>query len=206
MSKTSGRLSEIKIIRITSVIWRHMNKIKILVEGITPNLGGLESYIMTQYKCINDSIFHYDFIFSQKEEKFPENYKHEIDKRGGKIFYIRNRKAWDNFLSSHDYDFFISNTLYLWGYIYTELNRYHTCFKHIIIHSHIARKYPFKGINRISHEFGSLLEKRLSGLQIIRWACSDVAGRYLFGEKYDYEKENDAGRPCGTLRHILPRG
>ena len=164
-----------------------MNKIKILIEGMTSNLGGLESYIMTQYKYIDSSIFHHDFIFWRKVGEFPDNYRQEIENRGGRIFYVQNRKAWSDFLSSHtDYDFFISNTLSVSDFIHKELCKHPNTFKHIIIHSHIARKYPFRGFNLVEHKYGLFLLNKFYPQGIEKWACSDIAGKWLFGNNSNY--------------------
>lgn len=69
-----------------------MKKIKVLVGGVSPVIGGRETYIMTQYRCMDDSVFHYDFIYCQANGCFPEAYKEEIECRGGRIFYVRNQK------------------------------------------------------------------------------------------------------------------
>ena len=167
---------------------QEMRKIKVLIEGMTSIIGGRETYIMTQYKCIDDSIFHYDFIFCQKKDNFPENYRKEIDKRGGKIFYIRNQDAWEDFLSSHtDYDFFISNTLSISSFIHKGLHKYPNSFKHTIIHSHIARKYPFRGFDKIEHRYELFLWNKLYSFGTKEWACSDIAGKWLFGDNAKFE-------------------
>ena len=46
----------------------------------------------------------------------------------------------------------------------------------------------------------------LGGRQVLWNTRIPQTYHFFYREKYDYEKENDAGRPCGTLRHILPRG
>lgn len=48
-----------------------MKKIKVLVGGVSPVIGGRETYIMTQYRCMDDSVFHYDFIIMP--QAFPRN-------------------------------------------------------------------------------------------------------------------------------------
>ena len=166
-----------------------MDKIKVLVEGIKPIVGGRETYIMTQYECIDKNKFQYDFVFTS-HKPFPEKYKEEIEKNGSHIFYLRNIKEWNAFFKVHDdYDFFISNncgfseSIYYYPYL-----KGFSSFKKIIIHSHIAKEYPFKGIDKIVHTIESVMGKILFRKRnIIKWACSDIAGKWVFGENADFE-------------------
>ena len=166
-----------------------MKKIKVLVEGMTSIVGGRETYIMTQYECIDTSQFQFDFVYDLPKGEFPERYIKEVNSRGSNVFYLRNRKAWKDFLQTHtDYDFLIMNLMGTGSiYYYRELKKYSN-FKKIILHSHNARKYPFIGFNRIKQllELQSL-HKRFNGLDIVKWACSDVAGRWMFGEDSEFE-------------------
>lgn len=166
-----------------------MKKIKVLVEGMTSIVGGRETYIMTQYECIDTSQFQFDFVYDLPKGEFPERYIKEVNSRGSNVFYLRNRKAWKEFLQTHtDYDFLIMNLMGTGSiYYYRELKKYSN-FKKIILHSHNARKYPFIGFNRIKQllELQSL-HKRFNGLDIVKWACSDVAGRWMFGEDSEFE-------------------
>lgn len=166
-----------------------MKKIKVLVEGVTSIVGGRETYIMTQYECIDTSQFQFDFVYDLSTGEFPERYIEEVNSRGSNVFYLRNRKAWKEFLQTHtDYDFLILNLMGTGSiYYHRELKKY-SSFKKIILHSHIARNYPFRGFDRIEQrkELKSL-RKRFDSLNIARWACSDIAGKWMFGENSDFE-------------------
>ena len=166
-----------------------MKKIKVLVEGMTSIVGGRETYIMTQYECIDTSQFQFDFVYDLPKGEFPERYIKEVNSRGSNVFYLRNRKAWKEFLQTHtDYDFLIMNLMGTGSiYYYRELKKYSN-FKKIILHSHIARNYPFVGFDRIKQKLElRSLHKRFDGFDIIKWACSDVAGKWMFGEDSDFE-------------------
>ena len=164
-------------------------KIKVLVEGMTSLVGGRETYIMTQYECIDTSCFHFDFVYDLSVGEFPERYIGEVTSKGSKVFYLRTRQEWKDFLQNHtDYDFLILNLMSTCSiYYYRELNE-SSSFKKIILHSHIARNYPFRGFDRIGQrkELKSL-RKRFDSLNIARWACSDIAGKWMFGEDSDFE-------------------
>ena len=166
-----------------------MKKIKVLVEGVTSLVGGRETYIMTQYECIDTSCFHFDFVYDLSVGEFPERYIGEVTSKGSKVFYLRTRQEWKDFLQNHtDYDFLILNLMSTCSiYYYRELNE-SSSFKKIILHSHIARNYPFRGFDRIGQrkELKSL-RKRFDSLNIAKWACSDIAGKWMFGEDSDFE-------------------
>lgn len=164
-----------------------MKKIKVLIEGMTSIVGGRETYIMTQYECIDTSLFQFDFVYDLPKGDFPERYI--MNSRGSNVFYLRTRQEWKKFLQTHtDYDFLIMNLMGTGSiYYYRELKKYSN-FKKIILHSHVARSYPFVGLDRIGQrkELKSL-RKRFDGLNIARWACSDIAGKWMFGEDSDFE-------------------
>ena len=62
-----------------------MKKIKVLVEGVTSLVGGRETYIMTQYECIDTSCFHFDFVYDLSVGEFPERYIGEVTSKGSKV-------------------------------------------------------------------------------------------------------------------------
>lgn len=160
-----------------------MDKIRIL--HIVPNMqsGGLESFIMNIYRNIDREKIQFDFLVHYKKRKF---YDDEIEKLGGKIYRFSVRED-NNFVK----------------YIF-QLNKFfkeHKEYK--IIHCHmssvgalmflIARKNGIKV--RIAHSHNTDTEKSLKGVvkallmkpykyfSTINFACSELAGKYLYGKK-----------------------
>lgn len=160
-----------------------MDKNRIL--HIVPNMqsGGLETFIMNIYRKIDKSTFQFDFLVHYKEPKF---YDEEIERLGGKIFRFSLRD--DN--NIFKYIIGLDN-------FFKEHNEYK------IVHCHmasigflvflIAKKNGIK--IRIAHSHNSDTEKTLKGfiksimikpykyLSTHRFACSEDAGKFLFGKK-----------------------
>ena len=151
---------------------------------IVPNMqsGGLETFIMNMYRNIDRSKFQFDFIVHYRERKF---YDDEIEKMGGKI-----------------YRFSLRNDNNIIKYI-IELDAFFKKHKEYkIIHCHmasigflaflLAKKNGIK--IRIAHSHNSNTENTLKGviksilikpfkyLSTHRLACSEQAGKFLFGK------------------------
>ena len=68
--------------------------------------GGIQALLMDVYRKINHSEIQFDFLL---EKKVDSDYIDEINKLGGKIFYIqprregilKNKKALENFFRNH---------------------------------------------------------------------------------------------------------
>jgi len=151
---------------------------------IIPNMqsGGLETFIMNVYRNIDREKIQFDFLVHYEERKFYDN---EIELLGGKI-----------------YRFSLRNDNNIFKYI----KKLDTFFKehreYKIIHCHmasvgfllfyIARKNGVK--IRIAHSHNSNTENTLKGfiknilikpykyLSTHRLACSEQAGKFLFGK------------------------
>ena len=61
---------------------------RVLVFGMTPNPGGVESFLMNYYKKINKDKLHFDFLFHTHEKI---SFEDEIKELCGKIFKISMR-------------------------------------------------------------------------------------------------------------------
>ena len=66
-----------------------MEKIKILYEGLSENLGGIETFIYNLYKNIDNEKFEISFLID-KGLKIP--YQEEYENNGCKFYRIENRK------------------------------------------------------------------------------------------------------------------
>lgn len=160
-----------------------MEQVRIL--HIVPNMqsGGLETFIMNLYRNIDRTKIQFDFLVHYKERKF---YDDEIEKLGGKI-----------------YRFSLRNDNNIFKYV-KELDKFfkeHKEYK--ILHCHmasigflaffIARRNGVKV--RISHSHNSATDKTIKGrikrilmlpykyVTTLNFACSTLAGKYLYGKK-----------------------
>ena len=159
------------------------NPIRIL--QIVPNMqqGGLENFIMNIYRNIDRTKVQFDFLVHYNEKKFFDD---EIEKLGGKIYRFSLRD--DNNIIKY----------------IKELNKFykeHPEYK--VIHCHmssigflnfiIAKRNGIKV--RIAHSHNSSTDKTLKGrikrlmmlpykyVSTINYACSNEAGKYLYGNK-----------------------
>lgn len=159
------------------------NPIRIL--QIVPNMqqGGLENFIMNIYRNIDRTKVQFDFLVHYNEKKFFDD---EIEKLGGKIYRFSLRD--DNNIIKY----------------IKELNKFykeHPEYK--VIHCHmssigflnfiIAKRNGIKV--RIAHSHNANTEKSLKGfikkilikplkyVSTVNFACSQKAGKFLFGNK-----------------------
>lgn len=160
-----------------------MEKIRIL--QIVPNMqsGGLETFIMNIYRNIDRDIVQFDFLVHYKEKKF---YDDEIEKMGGKIyrFSLRNdnnifkyMKELDSFFGEHKEYKVIHCHMSSIGFLIFLIAKKHG-IKIRIAHSHNANtEKTFKGIVK------NILIKPLKYISTINYACSEKAGKFLYGNK-----------------------
>lgn len=148
------------------------------------NRGGLESLIMNLYRNIDRKVIQFDFLVHTIDES---TYDNEIRKLGGKIFrissrrsgFIKNRKDLSAFFLNHSEYSIVHQHLSSLSYI-TPLKyakKFNVPIR--IIHSHNTQH----GGSKI-HQFLHFLNKKsLSNVATDYFACSDLAGKWLFDNK-----------------------
>lgn len=154
---------------------------KVLVYGLTPNIGGLETYIIYQYRVFDESKLHLDFINEYKGKKVA--FTEEILSRGSKIYDLTNISSWYHFLKTHknEYDIIIFNTVNPFILYMLELVKIFGGFKKIIIHSHNGGIDTLKIVKKISYPAFLLERARFNLIKAEKWACSDIAAKWMFG-------------------------
>lgn len=164
------------------------NKVYILQLGMTKNIGGMETYLMSQYRKLDKEYVQYDFV--NLSEEYQMAFSEEIEKKGSKIYSVPKRK-YHPFLHYYEmmkilfynrkkYKFIVLNTCHLY-YIFPLFFAKLMQIPNRIIHSHNSNdeiKISFFrkiliNINKILMHF-SVTDY---------WACSDVAGKWMFGNK-----------------------
>lgn len=155
---------------------------RILHIGMGSRLGGIEIFIMNLYRNIDRTRIQFDFINFSQDKLCFEN---EIKELGGKVYKViprrknikENEKMIEQIIDENNYQIihFHINTLSYYKPI-------EICIKKkikIIIHSH----NEWKGIN-----LKTLLLHRINKIRlpknspyIIKLACSEVAGKWIFG-------------------------
>ena len=166
-----------------------MKKIKILLIGMSSNLGGIETYLYNLYKNADKSKFHFDFTNVTEDDIV---YKKELEKDGCKVFkltpryknYKKHIENLKNIFLHNDYDYVHYNIMsYSWYEPIVIANKYSKA--KIIIHSHCGSSNYLKG-NHLRTTILNLIGKyKTRKISYIRAACGKQAGDYMFRRK-DY--------------------
>lgn len=159
------------------------NPIRIL--NIVPNMraAGIETFIMNVYRNIDRNKVQFDFLVHNKRREFFDD---EIERLGGRIYRLSYKDDKN-----------------LFKYIKALNNFFKTHKEYKIVHGHMQSMMPLylmiakknKIPVRIAHSHNGNFEKTLKGfiLHIFsrfskyfsteNLACSEIAGKYLFGNK-----------------------
>lgn len=165
-------------------------RLRVLQIGMTSNIGGMETYLIEQYRHLDKDKLTYDFMNITNE--YPMVYRDEILANGDHIYGVPSRHI---------------HPVEHWWHWYIFLKKNHDRFNAIVLNTcDQSVSWPILlgklfGIKRRvvhSHNAGnevksSLFRRVLYGLNRMIWnvaatdyfACSDDAGRWMFpGEKY----------------------
>lgn len=159
--------------------------IRILQIGMSDSLGGIETFIINLYRNIDKNKFQFDFIDMTKNGIC---YKDEIERMGGKIYkvtprkesIIKNKNELRKIIIENNYKImhFHLNTL---SYVTPIIIAQNLKNIKIIIHSH----NQWKGKNIKTLFLDKINRCRIKKDKIIKLACSDVAGKWIFkNEKF----------------------
>lgn len=163
-----------------------MKKIKVLcILNSLDKCNGISTYIMNYYSGLDHEKFHFDFYIT--DNYVCEDYKLIIEKNSGKIFLgkrlkiktlFQEMKKFKEILLNNDYDIVYSNILYTAFFYFYEAKKCRV--KHRILHSHNTPTTSSFGIRNILY---GIMKKLAVEMSNIYFACSDYAGRYLFGKR-----------------------
>lgn len=146
------------------------------------NRGGAETMVMNFYRAIDRNEVQFDFVIHSSSQN---DYREEIEEMGGKIYifpkfkgynFVNYRRTWEKFFANH--------TEY--RIIHSHIRSYASLFFSIaskyglktIIHSHsTSNGKGFKSFIKY------LLQKPLVNQADYLFACSEEAGKWLYGSK-----------------------
>lgn len=162
--------------------------INILQVGMTANIGGMETYLMNQYKYIDKKIVHYDFVNITAD--VPIAFEKYILSNNSKIYNICQRSKnpirhywqWIKLMIkvSKKYDTLVFNTCHL-QYVFPLFVAKIFGIRHRIIHSHNSgNEVKLNPIKKFLIGFNKLILK-FSATDY--WACSQTAGKWMFRKK-----------------------
>ena len=164
---------------------------KILVIGMSDNIGGIETYFHNYYQQMNLKKYHFDFATVCDSIAFADEYR----KNGSKIFKLPNFTkhpiAYYNRMRKimHDgkYDIAHINMLSAANVLPVKAAEKEN-ISNIIIHSHSSNA-PRSFLKRFLHRCN---KKYLSKNSFARVSCGKQAGEWLFGSKCDFKILNNA--------------
>ena len=163
-----------------------MKKIKILIIGMSCNLGGIETYLYNLYKNADKSKYEFSFLVFDYGKKVC--FEDELEKEGVKFYKITPRtKKYSKFLKdlkkvykNNNFDYIHFNLMDLSCFErITYANKYSKA--RIIIHSHNAgfgKNESFK--TRCFHQIGKHIIKKIPYFKV---ACGPHAGKFMFSNK-----------------------
>ena len=151
--------------------------VRILVYGMSANLGGTEMYIVRQWRGLDHNLVIMDFVSRVRDESIV--FQDEFEAAGCRVFHLYNLKRWKQFLleRANEYNAVVFNTVNPFDMFCLELVK-KSGIPRIIIHSHNAGFTAFN-FPRIAFDYERFRFKRL-GCEL--WACSDLAGKWMFGD------------------------
>ena len=157
------------------------------------NRGGAETMVMNIYRNIDRNRVQFDFIVHTNEKC---DYNDEIINLGGKIYsmpryngknHIKYKKAWNNFFKRHIEYKIVHGHMRSTAAIYLSIGKKHGL--KTIAHSHSTAS---RG-NKFEKLVKNVLQIPLRYTANYLFACSEEAGKWLFGKKAikkdtDFEK------------------
>lgn len=158
---------------------------KILVFGMTPNVGGLETYIIAQFRSLDKSRWKMDFI---SDPKNPSRiaFQDEIESNGSRVFELRNKADWISFMKTHhEYDLLVFNVILPTIPILRTIVK-HNSFRRIIVHSHNGNSIFSGFLSFYNYPVFRYWRRFFRKHGIVQWACSKRAGDWMFGKDSDY--------------------
>ena len=144
-------------------------------------LGGIQAFIMNVYRHINRDKIQFDFLLHHKN---AVTYDDEIEKLGGKIYYLpsrrdgilKNRKALNEFFRMHpEYQIVHMHQSSL-SYIEPLIAAKNNGIKIRIIHSH-SSSAPGSPIHKIIH---SINRKRIAKIATHYFSCGILASEWMY--------------------------
>ena len=157
---------------------------RVLITGMTSNYGGVESYVFELYKQLRN-VIRFSFLVNTMDKIAFED---ELISDGCEIVRLPSRRK--NFLGHYQqYGNFFRNNSSKYDLIYcnllslTNIDDVKYASKHglpVIVHSHNCDD-DIKGLFNYRIKLHGLHRKMMEKLYITRLACSEEAGRWMFG-------------------------
>lgn len=173
------------------MINRESRRLRVLQVGMTRNLGGIETYLIEQFRHLDKTKIDYDFVNITGE--YSICYEDEILASGSKIFKVVSRHKnpllhywqWFNILLQNKgvYDVIVLNTNSL-EYVFPLVLGKIFGIPVRVIHSHNSGFENKQGLAR--RLLVGMNKKLLAWSANLRFACSQFAGQWMFKDNPYY--------------------
>lgn len=180
-----------------------MDTIRVLQVVAELGMGGIQSFIMNVYRNIDREKIQFDFLLNTDKKGVFED---EIEKLGGRVFRVSSRN--ESFLKN-------KRELEEFFYKHREYRCVHCHFSNLsylmplkiaaragiptrIIHSH-STHLPSNPLHKVLHEYN---RRKLDSIATDFYACSDLAGKWLFGGTKGYEKQVIVNNGIQTEKYV----
>ena len=173
------------------MINRESRRLRVLQVGMTRNLGGIETYLIEQFRHLDKSKIDYDFVNITGE--YSICYEDEILASGSKIFKVVSRHKnpllhywqWFNILLQNKgvYDVIVLNTNSL-EYVFPLVLGKIFGIPVRVIHSHNSGFENKQGLAR--RLLVGMNKKLLAWSANLHFACSQFAGQWMFKDNPYY--------------------
>ena len=173
------------------MINRESRRLRVLQVGMTRNLGGIETYLIEQFRHLDKSKIDYDFVNITGE--YSICYEDEILASGSKIFKVVSRHKnpllhywqWFNILLQNKgvYDVIVLNTNSL-EYVFPLVLGKVFGIPVRVIHSHNSGFENKQGLAR--RLLVGMNKKLLAWSANLRFSCSQFAGQWMFKDNPYY--------------------
>ena len=162
--------------------------VRVLQIGMTNNIGGMETYLMAQYRKLNRELVRYDFLNITGES--PIVFSDEIERNGDLIYAVPSRHKsplghyWGIlkllYQKRHEYKYIVLNTCSLY-YVFPLFIAALVGIPHRVIHSHNSGDEISESLSRRCLKKLNTFLLKVSATDY--WACSKLAGRWMFGQR-----------------------
>ncbi|MCF2583979.1 glycosyltransferase family 1 protein [Mitsuokella multacida] len=159
--------------------------VKVLQIGMTENIGGMETYLMAQYRKLNREKVRYDFLNITGESQIV--FSDEIKRNGDSIYAVPSRHKsplghyWGVlkllYQKRHEYKYIVLNTCSLY-YVFPLFIAALVGIPHRVIHSHNSGDEIAESLPRKCIKYLNTFLLKISATDY--WACSKLAGKWMF--------------------------
>lgn len=164
--------------------------VRILQLGMSANIGGMETYLMAQYRQMDHERVQYDFLYFPEKDEDEMVFADEVRAQGSRIYRVvqrryapfRHYQEVARLLWAHrrEYQAVVLNTCSM-DYVFPLLIAKLCGIPCRILHSHNSENGVPSSLPRRMMERVNTWIARFAVTH--HWACGDMAGRWMFGKE-----------------------